>query len=269
VTTPNVQESGRKGEAAAKRRRARRRAGRVSDYALSTAMVLAITGFWFAWLTPPKVNAKVDANPGIRLRHLSLAEQIAWGKAGRWPSILMSVPTREGFSGEVLADKINPLPRLDDPEIELLYLKRNTAGDGQTVSPSTPALPRDVLLSDARRSRHSPTLPPRPTLPSVVRPVFEIVFSGGLEKSDFLRTPLAEPLIRGVTGWWVARFWVELDAEGDVRVALLEEGTGQPDLDRALVRGIHQWQGKDTGRTSSGEVRIGSVGRSPVPGDEE
>lgn len=269
MTAPNVPESGKKEGSSARKRRKRRRASSVTDYAFSAAMVLALAGFWSVWLSPSNVEGKVDSDSGLRVRYLSPAERITWRETRRWPTILMSVPTGEGFSGDVLVDRLSLEPKLDNPVIEILYLERKSSGEDLATPDAGSPMSRDVFPAEARGSRYMPMPPPRSTLPATVRPEFEIVFSQGLDKSDFLRTPLPESLVRGDAGWWLARFWVELGAEGEVHLALLEEGTGQPDLDRALVRTIHRWRGRGTGQGIRGEVRIGSVGREPIPGDEE
>ena len=256
---------GRTASGTAGGRRRCSRAGAASRYMLPAALMAGMIGLWSVSLAPLDVRGRVDAQEGIRIRFLSPSERVEGARDRSWPAVLMSLPSSEGFSGDVLNDRIFVEPEPNEPEVETWFLERKR----KSASKSELTRIRPILAYHAGESFHPLSRPLRPFVPASERSNVEVLFLRGLKESDFLQVPIPEGIERESETLWIARLKVELGPDGDVRLVMLEQGTGLADLDRALVRSVYRWRGRRAGEGARGEVRIGFTGVSGSRGREE
>ncbi len=228
---------------------------------MAAALVLAVA-LWLTplavWPTAPAAAKRVPRRPPV-VRFLGAFQGV---DRTAWSPVVFPLPTKYGFSGTADAAGGGH---------DMAALMKPRAFDGLFLETTEPPMePRVLGALDG------------PEAPGGYRPsgLDERVFGDGARKSAtgwFLdmeaalqqrgfRVDLAGAGMTPPAGLGGVDAYVELDPRGWPIHVLLDGTTGNPGVDRALVRALYAGRGERNGSGTAGKVRVfyrGSVGGRP------
>ncbi|MFH0954115.1 MAG: hypothetical protein V1873_07280 [Verrucomicrobiota bacterium] len=240
--------------------------------AVAWVLPLAVAVAWFVlWgmalepLPPPR-PAGAAAVPQVSFAPPpsgSATGDLAGAEAYRlWSSAVFSLPTPLGFSSPALTNAIGARPPLDVPEQAAVYLERVAARGLRSAAglgASMQELAADSLTGFPVRLAEPPVFPS----PGAGRGI-QIELSAGLAGQQFQSAELPDDRrARGEKAWEATAF-VDVDEDGAVRYAFLENPTPSEKLNALLVRTLLRWRMAPAPAARSGRVTLRWLGPPPA-----
>lgn len=205
---------------------------------------------WVAYLPGSRAGVHRPATRHVTIRFIRASPSLD-GTA--WSPVMFPHPTKFGFSGTVGLkgmgqDLASVLKRREDDPPFL----------GRTPEP-VPVQAGAVTLTSEPLAYVPVTVEP---------PAYMLVHSNrfegyhgewyeGLKERAFEAPALGRlPVPEGSAGWLNLSAWVELEASGRVAHAFLEQSSGQPGVDAAVMRALRMGQGRAGSAATAGRARV-------------
>ncbi len=185
---------------------------------------------------PPRLEWRPEARFGLRRGRVAEVLRVLWSP------VAFALPSPAGFSHALRRERARIGPSVDSPLPSPAFFEgakgaRDGGGAVQLAAPSPAPGPRREA---------DPVFPPRP-VPAPARQ-----FPPGWSAADF--TGLREDYAMWADGAWRARVEAVFDADGLPRAVLLTASSGEPDVDRRLVRGVRGWRLRNPDAPRAGVV---------------
>ena len=223
------------------------------DRRISVAWILAVAigvlwhAAWFIWVVARPVDPRDPLARTTRASYVRLAvgERAGGGedRAVRtlWSPVLFALPTRFGFSREVMDREVEMVPPLEAPAESSIYLKR---GDSDV---SIPEILRKVNGAGdmSRLGTWSGASDDLRAFAEAAIPDDDLRWSvqyGDVSREDVVSAVLPEGPVVYSEAAWEAVALIEIDEDGWVTGVVLEIPTESAARNRALLADLHRWR---------------------------
>jgi hypothetical protein len=226
---------------------------------LAIGLMVTLHAFWWFWLSPRAVEAAAPTRRGPSVRLLS-------GDYGRriWTPTVLALPTEIGFSGTAMTNQFGEGPSIRMPRGPAYFLMHPAYDAAPTVSGEVWTRPPLVVRSPP---------PPEPAwegegeAPPPASPSADLLvqFAGRSipdPEAEGLQIPAG--FAAGNQPWRIS-IWIEFDDRQQVSHALVEESSGLPARDRALLQAVYRWRSRSAPAVPSGSVTIAYIPPDPGP----
>ena len=216
-------------------------------WVLACALVLGLQAVWFFGLSPGQWVQPQETRPHRPAwRQVALPEdrtEADWARRLHlWSPILFALPATEGFSGAWRQQEIALRPPVHRPADTAMVLERRAGHSGTDPAVSLPswmalraeaeAFPLHHTLPEPEAGRAWSSVSEAPVIERIERDQ-----DRGVEQMDW-------PEGRDVWGdrSWIAELALQVNEQGVVTHALLEQSTPDPEVNARLVRVAHRWR---------------------------
>lgn len=222
------------------------------NLALVIAGGMALWGIpWLVWPSAPHMDGKTDRRPLPVFRYIRAAQGL---DGSAWSPVLMPLPTPDGFS------KKAALKELPNKSLVSVLKPKISGPVYMTLEPGnaiTSAVPSVAFL---RPVEFDPEAPPKSAFkgdvfyaPDVIR--FEIQESLRYRQYVIPALPMALSNVAEQSSILVTAT-IELDKQGLVQHVMLEQPSGIPVVDSAIVRVLRAGRGQPDASATSGRVKF-------------
>ena len=221
-------------------------------------VVLIMLGWalpWLPWIAVRSAGARAAPRPVPVVSYVRTSEGV---EGAAWSPVLCSLPRRDGFSGSVRENRDARVRFLKPQLADAVYL----GGNGWESAGVAPAVGvRGLVEADLQRERFQPRPVGDAVFASAVPTGVEVCVSGDLQGYGFDAPGLRDmQTYAGLAPWTPFAARVEVGEQGRVAHVFMEQSTGKPDVDAALIKGLYRGTVQGAARACAGGVKVVYVG---------